>query len=494
MAKYEIKDGVGIIPEGTTAIEREAFKNCTELTSIVIPDSVTKIGFEAFSGCTGLQSIVIPDSVTAIQISAFSECTGLTSAIIGKSVKTIDNDAFSFCAGLTSIDIPESVEIIGKRAFSECTGLTSAIIGKSVKTIDNDAFSYCTGLTSIDIPESVEIIGKGAFFRSGLESITIPKTVKKMQDYTFTGCNSLKSVTILAPIIVDYMCFGDCSALETVTLGVGIKKFHENAFENCTALKTIIVPAKKSDYYLKRLPESLHALVVEQDQDGPVKETKTKKATPTKAEKSAKKVYKVTFKCDCYKAICARFTDNAMPFDEMGYRMDFEQRFGKLMAETKDALFTSDFYDMQVLDEAGNQVVTDELAQDWVEGVAESWVEEKLGLESGNRYYIQGMQTRDEGKHYTFTKKITFRLETEQDFDVNKLKIIYDTKFDELYWNIIRGDSSGIVVDDIEPDEGLTNPYELYYDGKKVKANKISITRPLRGDAYMCFDWPKENK
>ena len=449
MAKYEIKDGVGIIPAGSTAIDNEAFKGCKELKSVVIPDSVKAIGNSAFDGCTGLTSIVIPDSVTVIGNSAFSGCTSLTSAIIGKSVKTIDNDAFSHCAGLTSIDIPESVEIIGKGAFKDC---------------------------------------------SGLESITIPKTVKIMQDWTFTGCNSLKSVTILAPIIVDYMCFGDCSALETVTLGVGIKKFHENAFENCTALKTIIVPAKKSDYYLKRLPESLHALVVEQDQDGPVKETKTKKATPTKAEKSAKKVYKVTFKCDCYKAICARFTDNAMPFDEMGYRMDFEQRFGKLMAETKDALFTSDFYDMQVLDEAGNQVVTDELAQDWVEGVAESWVEEKLGLESGNRYYIQGMQTRDEGKHYTFTKKITFRLETEQDFDVNKLKIIYDTKFDELYWNIIRGDSSGIVVDDIEPDEGLTNPYELYYDGKKVKANKISITRPLRGDAYMCFDWPKENK
>ena len=448
MAKYEIKDGVGIIPAGSTAIDNEAFKGCKELKSVVIPDSVTFICWGAFSGCTGLQSIVIPDSVTEIRNYAFNGCTGLTSAIIGKSVKTIYDDAFSYCAGLTSIDIPESVEIIGKGAFHFC---------------------------------------------SGLESITIPKTVKKMQAYTFTGCNSLKSVTILAPIIVDYRCFGDCSALETVTLGVGIKKFYENAFENCTALKTIIVPAKKSDYYLKRLPESLHALVVEQDQDGPVKETKTKKATPTKAEKSAKKVYKVTFKCDCYQAICARFTDNATPFDEVGYRLDFEQRVGKLMAETKDALFTSDFYDMQVLDEAGNQV-TDELAQDWVEGVAESWVEEKLGLESGNRYYIQGMQTRDEGKHYTFTKKITFRLETEQDFDVNKLKTIYDTKFDELYWNIKRGDSSGIVVDDIEPDEGLTNPYELYYDGKKVKANKISITTPLRGDAYMCFDWPKENK
>jgi hypothetical protein len=54
MAEYEIKDGVGIIPEGKTKIEEEAFEKCTELTSIVIPDSVTEIEDEAFERCTGL--------------------------------------------------------------------------------------------------------------------------------------------------------------------------------------------------------------------------------------------------------------------------------------------------------------------------------------------------------------------------------------------------------------------------------------------------------
>jgi hypothetical protein len=48
MAKYEIKDGVGIIPEGTTEIVESAFENCTELTSVVIPNSVTEIGESAF--------------------------------------------------------------------------------------------------------------------------------------------------------------------------------------------------------------------------------------------------------------------------------------------------------------------------------------------------------------------------------------------------------------------------------------------------------------
>jgi len=51
MAKYEIKDGVGIIPEGTTKIERDAFWGCENLRSVIIPDTVTEIGESAFRGC-----------------------------------------------------------------------------------------------------------------------------------------------------------------------------------------------------------------------------------------------------------------------------------------------------------------------------------------------------------------------------------------------------------------------------------------------------------
>lgn len=53
-------------------------------------------------------------------------------------------------------------------------------------------------------------------------------------------------------------------------MGVGIKKLfiidddeEYCAFDNCTALKTINVPAKKANYYKKRLPEELHSLIVE---------------------------------------------------------------------------------------------------------------------------------------------------------------------------------------------------------------------------------------
>ena len=66
MAKFEIKDGVAIISEGTKTIPENAFYKCEELTTVVIPESVTSIGNGAFADLASLTSIVIPESVTII--------------------------------------------------------------------------------------------------------------------------------------------------------------------------------------------------------------------------------------------------------------------------------------------------------------------------------------------------------------------------------------------------------------------------------------------
>ena len=60
-----------------TEIGDDAFKGCTNLTSIVIPSNVTKIGGWAFNGCTSLTSIEIPGNVTKIGDGAFAGCTSL---------------------------------------------------------------------------------------------------------------------------------------------------------------------------------------------------------------------------------------------------------------------------------------------------------------------------------------------------------------------------------------------------------------------------------
>ena len=204
-SRCDIKDGVGIIPEGSTKISPAAFEDCTELTSVVIPDSVTRIGEHAFKKCTELTSVVIPSSVTEISTSAFHTCTSLKSINIPNGVKEIGWYAFKNCTGLTSIVIPDSVTDIRGQAFYGCTGLTSIVISNSVTELLEDAFAYCTGLTSIVIPESVEFIDENAFRGcENLTSVTIPaniEIVRSLSDSFMPSTKSLEEIFINCNII-----------------------------------------------------------------------------------------------------------------------------------------------------------------------------------------------------------------------------------------------------------------------------------------------------
>ena len=77
MAKFEIKDGVAIIPEGTTQISNYAFDDCGTLESIVIPESVTKIGRHAFYGCSSLEIVHLPAGVSICETDSFKDCRNL---------------------------------------------------------------------------------------------------------------------------------------------------------------------------------------------------------------------------------------------------------------------------------------------------------------------------------------------------------------------------------------------------------------------------------
>ena len=193
---YEIKDGVGIIPDGTTKIEdfgfgrsgalksvvippsiteigRFAFARCPNLERVVIPDSVTTIGEGAFEGCTGLVIISIPDSVKEIGMAAFEGCSKLASVAMPSSLDRIAPFAFSACSSLTTIEIPETVHVIERCAFSECSGLTHAVIHSSI--IKVQAFEDCSNLRSVEFGSSVSEIQVAAFIHTALSEDDLPE-------------------------------------------------------------------------------------------------------------------------------------------------------------------------------------------------------------------------------------------------------------------------------------------------------------------------------
>lgn len=123
----KIKNGIGVIPEGTIVIEENAFCNCDELVNLVIPNTVTKIGEFAFDRCTNLISVVIPSSVTEIGDCAFYGCTGLKTVVIEANLKKI-LAPFDHCSSLETITFPAKIEKIAKEFFYGCYSLKTIYV------------------------------------------------------------------------------------------------------------------------------------------------------------------------------------------------------------------------------------------------------------------------------------------------------------------------------------------------------------------------------
>ncbi|MBQ2541467.1 MAG: leucine-rich repeat domain-containing protein, partial [Paludibacteraceae bacterium] len=130
-------------------------------------NSVTYIGEGAFYECSLLKSPIynnhvfthfpknysetfaIPDGIESIAGGAFKDCSNLTSVLIPNSVTYIGDDAFGNCSSLTSLTIPDGVKYIGHFAFDGCSSLSALTIPSSVDYIGNYAFSYCNGLNYV---------------------------------------------------------------------------------------------------------------------------------------------------------------------------------------------------------------------------------------------------------------------------------------------------------------------------------------------------------
>ena len=257
--------------EGTTIdrIPSDAFKNCSNLTSITIPDSVTSIEGGAFEDCTSLTSITIPNGVTSIENVVFQGCTSLTSITIPSSVTSIGSYAFFGCIGLTNITIPDSVTHIGDWAFGVCANLmvvenksdllitfdnyldyghltenAKLIIDKDGNKIYRDGHE---SFTYIDTPDGFRFVQdtdgyKLIAYLGNEETVTLPLTING-NSYLIDQMKGVKNVIIPDGFtIINDWAFHGCSSLISIKIPESVTSIGFQAFSRCTSLANITIP------------------------------------------------------------------------------------------------------------------------------------------------------------------------------------------------------------------------------------------------------------
>lgn len=122
-------------------IQNSAFKDCSNVTSILIPSSIKSIGINAFENCSNITEITIPEGVTLIGNNTFLGCEKLASVTFPTSLENIGANAFAGCTSLTSIVLPKNIQEIGANAFANCSKLaTIEVFGDTPATLKNNVF------------------------------------------------------------------------------------------------------------------------------------------------------------------------------------------------------------------------------------------------------------------------------------------------------------------------------------------------------------------
>lgn len=201
LSKLAEVDGITInvtIPDGYTALDGNAFKNCYGLKSVTIPGSVTKISYNAFEGCKNLSSVTFAD---------------------GSADLSFGNKVFLNCTSLNNLTLPARLSNAGYGSFQGCTALTNLTVDSSSTALvvqdgslyekNSDGVSYTMNTysptstaTSFTVPETVNNlpvtgIGRMTFQNNAyLSSVTVPANVVTFDSSCFDGCSVLKKISL----------------------------------------------------------------------------------------------------------------------------------------------------------------------------------------------------------------------------------------------------------------------------------------------------------
>lgn len=285
-------------PCTVTAVGKDAFYGCAEITSITIGDGVADVGNFAFKECKKVTSVTFGRNVKRIGYNCFGKCIALTSIAIPSPVAILEGETFSGCKALTSVTLPSTLTVLGQGEFDDCSKLETIIGGENVVRSGRGALSdtkwfynqpngivyfgkVALGIRG-DIPETITIkegiVAVGDYFVCSdyVYHLNLPSSLKEIGNHGFEACRNLNNVTFPANLeVIGEMAFDAAmaftevdipdnvttiggnafsrsSAIEKLTIGKGVTMIDRYAFTSCTGIKHIYSYPDPDDVTLGR--------------------------------------------------------------------------------------------------------------------------------------------------------------------------------------------------------------------------------------------------
>ena len=187
-------------------IGRQAFSQCTNLTTVTSNGKLEEIDGAAFTRCP-LTTAYLPEGMLTIIMNAYFRCTSLNSFTVPTTVTTITGNP---CVGATSLRAFNVAE--GSDYFTAYDGCLYATGGSTVKLVPNrDGDDVPEGLTALvgvptgwqksllHVPKGVTVIAdQAAREATSITEVELPSTLVEIRSSAFSSITGITRVTCLA--------------------------------------------------------------------------------------------------------------------------------------------------------------------------------------------------------------------------------------------------------------------------------------------------------